>query len=506
MHHVLELLAHTAARWPGAPSYCDEGHAYTWAETGAAVAAIGTALDILPGGVQRRPVALLADRGAAAVHAMLGTLAAGGFYIVLDPAQGESRLRDILSQVAPAALLADAAHMAQAKVLAGSAPVLGLEAALAAEPQPGRLAALQAAALDTDLAYLLFTSGSTGRPKGVAVTHRNLLAYSEWVVNTFAFGPGTVLGNQTPLYFSMSVTDLYGAMRGGACVQILPKRLFSFPVQLLDYLTARGVNAIYWVPSALGIVANWKALDYTALPPLRTVLFAGEVMPTAKLNYWRAHYPEALFANLYGPTETTDICAYYIVDRAFADDEPLPIGRPCENCGVLLLKPDGSCAAPGEEGELCVRGSFVAAGYYNQPDKTAERFTLNPAQPHYPERIYRTGDLARWNARGELMYGGRLDNQIKHRGYRIELGEIETAAAGQDKLDECACLYDAARDCLVLFYQGRRDLAQALRTRLAGRLPAYMQPAEYRRLNPMPHNPNGKIDRPALQALLSQTH
>lgn len=104
------------------------------------------------------------------------------------------------------------------------------------------------------------------------------------------------------------------------------------------------------------------------------------------------------------------------------------------------------------------------------------------------------------------MYGGRLDNQIKHRGYRIELGEIETAAAGQDKLDECACLYDAARDCLVLFYQGRRDLAQALRTRLAGRLPAYMQPAEYRRLNPMPHNPNGKIDRPALQAMLSQTH
>ena len=126
MHHVLELLAHAAARWPGAPSYCDEGNAYTWAETRAAAAAIGTALDILPGGVQRRPVALLADRGAAAVHAMLGTLAAGGFYIVLDPAQGESRLRDILSQVAPAALLADAAHMAQAKVLAGSAPVLGL--------------------------------------------------------------------------------------------------------------------------------------------------------------------------------------------------------------------------------------------------------------------------------------------------------------------------------------------------------------------------------------------
>lgn len=502
MHHLLELLDRTAARQPNAPSYCDETCAYTWAETRAAAASIGTALDALSGTVQRRPVAILAARSAAAVHAMLGTLAAGGFYIVLDPAQGAARMQEILSQVEPAALLADAAHRAQAAALAGQAPVLGLEEAAATAPDPARLAALRAQAVDTDLAYLLFTSGSTGRPKGVAVTHRNLLAYSEWVVNTFDFGPGTVLGNQTPLYFSMSVTDLYGALRGGACVQILPKRLFSFPVPLLDYLRARGVNTIYWVPSALGIIANWKALAYTALPPLRTILFAGEVMPTAKLNYWRAYYPDATFANLYGPTETTDICAYYLVDREFADDEPLPIGFPCENCGLLLLKPDGKPAAPGETGELCVRGSFVAAGYYNQPDKTAERFTPNPAQPHYPETIYRTGDLARVNERGELVYGGRLDNQVKHMGYRIELGEIETAAAGQEKLDECACLYDTAHDRLVLFYQGRRDLAEPLRARLAARLPVYMLPAAYHRLNQMPHNPNGKIDRPALQGML----
>ena len=155
-------------------------------------------------------------------------------------------------------------------------------------------------------------------------------------------------------------------------------------------------------------------------------------------------------------------------------------------------------AAPGEEGELCVRGSFVAAGYYGQPEKTAARFVQNPARPQYPETIYRTGDLVRLNERGELMYCGRLDDQIKHMGYRIEPGEIETAAFGQDKLDECACLYDAARDRLVLFYQGRRDLAQALRARLEQRLPAYMRPAEYRRVRQMPHNANGKVDRKAL--------
>ena len=502
--NVLEYLEATAPRLPDKVAFTNGAYSLTFGDLSRAARGIGTFLG--QKGLHGEPVVVFMEKHPCSVAAFFGVVYAGCYYVPIDEEMPKHRVSLIFQNLKPRAVICDE----KTKAMLGEFDYQGdafLYEEMAGTPvEEERLLDIRRKALDVDPLYIVFTSGSTGEPKGVAITHRNVLAYSEWVVNTFAFGPGTVLGNQTPLYFSMSVTDLYGAMRGGACVQILPKRLFSFPVQLLDYLTARGVNAIYWVPSALGIVANWKALDYTALPPLRTVLFAGEVMPTAKLNYWRAHYPEALFANLYGPTETTDICAYYIVDRAFADDEPLPIGRPCENCGVLLLKPDGSCAAPGEEGELCVRGSFVAAGYYNQPDKTAERFTLNPAQPHYPERIYRTGDLARWNAHGELMYGGRLDNQIKHRGYRIELGEIETAAAGQDRLDECACLYDAARDCLVLFYQGRRDLAQALRTRLAGRLPAYMQPAEYRRLNPMPHNPNGKIDRPALQALLSQTH
>lgn len=501
MRHILELLDRTAAACPQGYSFCDETESNTWAQTARAVQAVGTALAGLPGGVQRKPVAIYMERCAGAVHAMLGVLAAGGFYTVLDTAQPPERVQAILDQLEPAALLTDAAHADGAKALAGQCPVLSYETAAATPPDSGTLEAVRAGMIDTDLAYVLFTSGSTGLPKGVAVTHRNVLAYSEWVTDTFGFGPQTVLGNQTPFYFSMSVTDLYGALRSGACVQVLPKRLFSFPVQLLEYLCARRVNTLYWVPSALGIVANWKALDYTAAPPLHTILFAGEVMPTAKLNYWRAHYPGARFANLYGPTETTDICAYYELDRDFADDESLPIGRACRNCGLLILCGDRP-AAPDEAGELCVRGSFVAAGYYRQPEKTAERFVPNPVQGAYPEIIYRTGDLVRTNDRGELVYCGRLDNQIKHMGYRIEPGEIETAAFGQDKLDDCACLYDAARDKLVLFFQAKRDVTEELRARLAERLPPYMQPAEYRRLRQMPHNANGKVDRKALAAML----
>lgn len=502
MKHILELLDRTVRRWGSRPAFGDEHITLTWDEVDAAVQRVGTALAQYS--VQRRPVALYLDHEVPCLLAMLGTLAAGGFYTVLDTAQPPERIRRITGQLEPALLVTDAAHREAADALGLACPVVEMADALNAAPDSFALQTLRNESLDTDLAYVLFTSGSTGAPKGVAIQHRAVLAYSAWAAATFGIDETTVFGNQTPFYFSMSVTDLYTSLRTGAQVQVLPRRLFSFPVQLLDYLTVHEVNTLYWVPSALGGVVRWKALDYTAFPPLRTILFAGETMPTPYLNYWQAHYPEALFANLFGPTETTDICAYYIVDRAFSDDEPLPIGRACDNCGLLVLTDDGRAAEPGAVGELCVRGSFLAAGYYNMPDKTAERFCPNPLQPHYPEIIYRTGDLVRYDENGLLQYMGRADNQIKHMGYRIELGEIETAAFGQEGLQSCACIYDAPKDRLVLFFTGRKGLEEELRVRLAGRLPAYMQPTAYRRLQAMPQNQNGKIDRAALRALCKE--
>ncbi len=159
-----------------------------------------------------------------------------------------------------------------------------------------------------------------------------------------------------------------------------------------------------------------------------------------------------------------------------------------------MLKEDNTEALSGEVGELCVRGSFLASGYYNNPEKTHEVFVQNPLNPHYPELIYKTGDLVKLNERGEYIYIGRKDFQIKHMGYRIELGEIETAVSAVEKLSGCVCVFDMEADKIVLIYEGRVTENDILAS-IKDKLPHYMYPDIYIKVRSMPHNANGKIDR-----------
>lgn len=498
MKNILEYLERSAKAFPDKIACGDECMELTYRDFLCKAQAIGSFLLRHVRGAA--PIAVLLDKTAGSLAAFMGVLYSGNFYTVLDAQMPVARMNLILQALSPAALLTDHAHEKKARELSSDSPLLFMEEALSGPPDEEALQAVRRESIDTDPAYVLFTSGSTGVPKGTVVCHRSVIAYAEWVGETFHLDEHTVFGSQTPFYFSMSVLDIFSTLRNAATLQIIPKKLFAFPGKLIEFLNARGVNTIYWVPSALSIVSNWKLLDYTPAPFLKTVLFAGEVMPAKVLNYWAAHLPETLFANLYGPTEVTDICAFYVVNRQFSNEESIPIGTACNNCGLLVVTADGRAAEPGEEGELYVRGSFLAMGYYNNPKKTAEVFVQNPLNLHYPEVVYKTGDLVKWNRDGELLYMGRKDFQIKHMGYRIELGEIEAMADAVDGVDCCAGLYDAQKDQIVLFYQGNSMEHDALFKELSGKLPRYMLPSALIHLKRMPYNQNGKIDRARLKS------
>ena len=501
MKNVLQLLERSAERFPDKTAFADEQTALSYAEFADKCRQIGSALADRQ--VYRRIVAVYLPQCVDGLIAAFGAVYAGNSYVMIDYRMPLERIRSIFGTVHPAAVITQQEGAEKLAPLDDPVPILTLRE-LYGRTDAQKLRDIRARQIDTDPVYVLFTSGSTGVPKGTVVSHRNVLAYSAWFCDAFSLDETAVFGNQTPLYFSMSVSDVFGTLRAGATLHMIPKKLFSFPLKLLEFLRERQINTLYWVPSALCIVADWKALDYTDLPALRRVLFAGEVMPVRQLNYWREKAPQAQFANLFGPTETTDICCYYIVDRPIGEDESVPIGSACDNCECLILREDGTTVSRGETGELYVRGSFVASGYFANEEKTRAAFVQNPLQPDYPERLYRTGDLVRINAYGEMEYVGRKDHQIKHMGYRIELGEIEAAAYAVPGIRQAVALYDAKPDEIVLLYTGKKTEDAVLLPLLSARLPAYMLPSRIVRLREMPFNANGKTDRALLRAQYTQ--
>jgi len=493
MKNMLMAIERAADGYPNRAAVSDGTETLTYRELLDRAKRIGSAL--AETGCRRTPVAILMDKTPGCVAAMLGVLYSGNFYTVLDAQMPPERVRRIFETLRPSILLSDEAHGGAAADI-GSAVQANFEAACAHAALEPLLSGIRGEMTASDPMYVLYTSGSTGRPKGAVVSHAAALAYTEWAADTFGFTGETVLGSQTPFYFSMSVTDLFGALRTGARLQIIPKPLFSFPLQLMEYLNRYAVSTIYWVPSAMGIVAAWDTFAYAKPEHLTQVLFAGEVMPPKVLSYWRRHLPDARYANLFGPTETTDICTYFEVPAEFPDGEALPIGKPCGNCRIFVLDENG---APAKRGELYAGGPFLADGYYNDPEKTAAVFVRNPRNTAYPEMVYRTGDLVEWGEDGALRYLGRLDSQIKRMGYRIEPGEIEAAALAAEGVDACAAVFDPASETLILCYQGGAK-PDDLRGSIRGRVPAYMAPDKLLRLSRMPHNANGKIDRGYLKA------
>jgi len=440
------------------------------------------------------------EKSASMIVTFLGVVYGGCCYCPLDVSMPPDRIHTILSVMEPAAMITDRACAGLAESLGVSCPLLLFEDLEKGEPEEAVLARVQSRMTDTDPLYILFTSGSTGVPKGVVVSHRVVINNMEWLADAYDFGPEDVMGNQVPLYFDVSDHDVYCPLKFGCSTVIIPPEYFTFPAKLIPFLNEYGVTAIFWVPFALSVVANLRGLEVEVPRKLRYIFFAGEVMPLKQLNYWRRFVPDAVYANMYGPTETY-VCTFYNLDREFGDDETLPIGRPCGNVDILVLDENDRLIEPGSDrkGELCVRGCTLASGYYHNPERTAERFVQNPLNPYYPELIYRTGDLVSYDGEGNLLYHDRMDCQIKRLGYRIELGEIEAAAGTVEGIADCACIYDHGKQMILFLYTGEKLENREISRQLSKKIPRYMMPNRYLHLEEMPRNANGKIDRKRLK-------
>lgn len=449
---------------------------------------------------QRRPIAVLLPRGPEVIIADIAILMTGTCYSNLDTASPAARLKTIVSILHPAVIIVSRETLGLARLICpAEIKVVVVEDILAENPTVDLMAIAKRkhSSREIDPVCIINTSGSTGTPKCVVMSHRNVISFIEWVTGAFPFGQET-FGSLSPFHFDIYTLELFVALKTGSCISIIPDGLAAFPRRIIEHLQRESVSFIFWVPSIMVVIANQDLLRDVNLDKLRQVFFAGEVFPTKHFNYWRRH-SHAVFVNLYGPIEITVDCTFFVVDRDIADTEPIPIGSECGNAEILILDDSGRPVGAGQTGEIYVRGPGVALGYWNSPEKTALAFMQNPLHDEYRDIVYKTGDLAYRNGNNEIVFVGRKDFQIKHHGYRIELGEIEHAAMSVAGIHEACVTYNSNERLIVLHYTSDVDLSDRyLRENLLKIVPKYMLPSVFRRLESMPLNANGKIDRLSL--------
>ncbi len=438
-------------------------------------------------------VGVLLPRDAELAVALLGVLAAGAAYVPLDPAYPAERLRFMLDDAAVSSLLSSPALAAsRLGELPAELPVgtpVGRGAGSPAEPLP--------AADEHHLAYLIYTSGSTGRPKGVAIEHASATAMVSWALGAFAPDELARTVAATSTCFDLSVFELFVPWSAGACVLLVPDAL-----ALAQEPAAAAATLVNTVPSALGELLRLGP----PLANLRGVNLAGEPLPRQLVDRIAAGTRAGWVRNLYGPSEDTTYSTWVNLTPASSPaTRPVTIGRPLAGTTGHVLDAGGELAPRGVPGELHLGGAGLARGYFRRPARTAASFVPDRFAAAPGARLYRTGDLVQRLADGELLFLGRLDDQVKVRGYRIELGEIESALRQQPGVREAVVVAPpgatGARELVA--YVAAADpppAVQVLRDALAARLPAFMVPRELVLLAELPRTASGKLDRRRLPA------
>ncbi|MEO6193015.1 MAG: amino acid adenylation domain-containing protein [Thermoanaerobaculia bacterium] len=484
-----DLVAAQIARTPEAVALVHGHERLTYRELGLRAGRLARRLAALGVGPEVR-VGVCLSRTPALVTTLLGILNAGGAYVPLDPGYPRERLGFMLEDAGAAVIVTERA-IASGLPASPARRLLVLDE----EPEDRGAEAEPRRALPGNLAYLIYTSGSTGRPKAVAIEHRSPVALVRWAQGTFDREEltGGVLAS-TSISFDVSVAELFVTLSSGGRL-ILASNVLELP----ELPAAAEVTLVCAVPSAIAAMAGARALP----PGVKTVNLGGEPVKGALAEALYASGVERV-RNLYGPSEDTTYSTFEMIERG-SRREPT-IGRPVAGTRAVLLDRELRLVPVGALGEIYLGGAGLARGYLGRPELTAERYVPDPLASGPGERLYRTSDLGRYLPDGRLEYLGRLDHQVKVRGHRIELGEIEAALLAHPEVREAVvvALGDSADDrSLAAYFVAAGTPAPAageLRDHLRGRLAEPMVPVSFTRLERLPLNPNGKVDRKALPA------
>ncbi len=355
-------------------------------------------------------------------------------------------------------------------------------------------------------AYIMFTSGSTGTPKGVVISHANILSFIGWSTSYFSITDTDVFAQLSPMYFDNSVFDFYTALFSRASIVPIKKSTLQNPAELVNYVEAKSCTIWFSVPTLLVYLLSVKVLDENRLPRTRLFSFGGEAFPKKDLKHlFEIFSSRSELINVYGPTEGTCICSAHKISESDFNDmlSPAPLGRINPNFEYLIIN-GNQVVKTGEKGELCLIGTNVSSGYYNDIKRTEESFVQNILITQYNEKMYKTGDMVSIDEKGVLHFKGRKDNQIKHLGYRIELEEIEAAINGLEYIKSCAVVYKRVNERygkIIAFITFKNDIVneENIMMDLKAFLPQYMLPNVLKIRDFLPNNPNGKIDRKNLE-------
>lgn len=502
MKNVLEFLELSAQKNPNKVAVIEEDKKITYKELIEKSQNVGTYIKEL--GFYNEPVIIFMNKGIDALISFLGTVYSGNFYCLVNPEFPSLRINQIEEILKSKCVITNDTNFQRAKELFKDCLIYDIEELKKFKKEKVELEKIRNLHIDCNPLYINFTSGSTGVPKGVVISHRSVIDFINNFTDIFSITSEDVIGNQAPFDFDVSVKDIYSSLRVGATLVIISKSYFSNPAALLDYICENKITTLIWAVSALCLITTFHGLEYKVPKQINKILFSGEVMPLKHLREWIDHLPNAKYVNLYGPTEITCNCTYHIVDPKRCYDK-IPIGKAFPNEKVFLIDSNKKIITEDKKvGEICVGGSSLALGYYNNLELTKKNFIQNPSHSNYLDLIYCTGDLGYYDDNNDIIFNGRKDFQIKYMGHRIELEEIEKSLMNCEEIIRSCCIFDEEKSKIYGFYIGNISKKE-LHVKLKSSLPIYMIPTKLIQIDKFPLNKNGKIDRKALMKTMEVT-